>query len=97
MKITGVMLGSSVRVIVEDGDMKSFIDDGVIYLGDIPCAANTVEQLGYSELMTVCRLVDWIATAGRDVGGVPMQPTESDWLRVWNAARAAIAKAEATP
>lgn len=46
------------------------------------------------ELLAVCKLVDLIATGRQPAGGGSVPPTESDWLWIWKAARAAITKAK---
>ena len=45
------------------------------------------------ELLELANRIEWFATAGTERNGVPYMITNGDWLRLWEQARAAIAKA----
>jgi hypothetical protein len=103
MKIKGTSLdGETVEIDTGDTPDSSLLpypDDGVIYLGGVPCAADTVEQVGFSDLLAMLKTVTEeleaeVKATYRNAGGDYRY--NRDMQPVWNAQALIEAIEEAT-
>ena len=110
MKIMGISLDGDIVEIdtgdTPDSSLLPYPDDGVAYLGGVPCAAETVEQVGFSELLAMLKTVTaeleaevkaTYRNAGGDVHPSQMYRYKRDMQPVWDAIALIAAIERVTP